>query len=322
MAKKYKNRIYRILDIITLLDNRSKKWKAKDFAERFGISVRTFHRDREIMESVGIPIYNRKDLGTYEIKDTYKFSPPDLTKKEAMAIALICRGFDDEHFPYYRELNIVRAKLINSLSIPVQKIIKKLEGKIMLEQSMNIDLSSHLDTIRKIEKAVDEEKKIEMEYYSISSDEKKKRILAPYGIAYREGAGYVVGFCYLRNEKRMFRIDRIKNIKVLRKKFNIPKDFSLEDYFENTWGVERGEKRWVKIIFKGFAARFVEEGDWHDRQRIKRLDEKRVQFTVETGSMKELKRWILSFGCEAKVVEPKELREELKVEIEKMRSVY
>ncbi|MFW6237791.1 MAG: helix-turn-helix transcriptional regulator [Halanaerobiales bacterium] len=318
-----KDKVYRILEIIRLLETTNKKWKAQDFAEYFGISRRTFHRDKELMrKKIQIPIRYEPSERCYVLEKKYNFDPPDLKEREAVAIILLIKSFDDRNFPYYKELLSARTKFVESLSSYKRKIIEKLDDRILLDNDLSINLSRHLDTIKVIEKAIDRERKLKINYYSLSSDETRKRTIAPYGIAYREGAGYVIGFCYLRNEKRIFRIDRIEDIHILQEGFSRPESFSLEDYFEDTWGVERGKKRKVEIIFTGFAARFVSEGEWHDSQKIYRIDEDRIRYSVETGSMKEMKRWILSFGKEAEVIEPSELREELEKEIEAMQERY
>ena len=64
------NRLFRIIKIMMLLNKPYDHWNAKKFAGYFDISVRTFHRDKKMMEDLGIPIYYNKNLKEYKILDT------------------------------------------------------------------------------------------------------------------------------------------------------------------------------------------------------------------------------------------------------------
>jgi predicted DNA-binding transcriptional regulator YafY len=77
--------------MITLLEGSHKKWTAGDLAEYFGISERTFHHDRQTLENIGVPLYYDLGKRTYNIMDTYSFSPPEFTRDEAIALTLAAR---------------------------------------------------------------------------------------------------------------------------------------------------------------------------------------------------------------------------------------
>ena len=311
-----------MLEIVTLLENSQKRWKAEDFANYFSVSERTFFRDKEIMINVGIPIEYDPHRQSYIIKDDFSFSPPELTKKEAAALILTARSFSNETFPYYKELEVATSKIIHSLPESISKIIEQLENKIEFGSVLSVDLGNHINKIKRLEDCIKKQRRVEMEYYSISSNETRLREVDPYTIFFKEGAGYLVGLCHLRDEKRMFRLDRIKKVEIIPVKFKRPDDYSVENYFDGAWGVERGRKINVVVDFKGFAARFVQEGNWHDSQEIENLREEHIRFSVKTGSYREIKKWILSFGREAEVIKPSKLREELKEEIEAMGNNY
>lgn len=61
-----------------------------------------------------------------------------------------------------------------------------------------------------IEEAIDEAKRIKMVYLSEGFRE-TERVIDPYEV----GESYVEGYCHLRNEKRVFRLDRIKKVEML-----------------------------------------------------------------------------------------------------------
>ncbi|QTL99151.1 WYL domain-containing protein [Iocasia frigidifontis] len=318
-----KNKLYRILKIISLLSNRHKKWKVRELAGLFGVSPRTIYRDFELMEEMRIPIYNDPDSNTYAIMEDFYFKPPKINKEEAMALLLVGQVFQEEIFPYREELNTAVAKIINSLSPSIKKVIDDISSQIIYQNGAFVNLSPFKDIIEMIEKAMKKSITIELDYYSLSSDQLNSRQIDPYNIAYKNGAGYLIGYCHLRSAVRMFRVDRIRGIKLTDLSFEILSDFTIDKYLENTWGVERGDnEERIILIFKGKAARLVKEMEWHPSQHIIDLPGNRIKFEVITGSRKEIKNWILSYGSSVEVIRPADLKEEIADEIEKMQKIY
>ncbi len=317
-----KTRIFRILKLITLLEGRHKKWSASDLAKFFGISLRTFHRDRELMEELKIPIYFDKELDSYNIMDTFRFTPPELTKDEGLALLLVGRASQEDNFPYQQELETGLAKILNSLPDSIRQVLEGIEDKISFQRDQGVDLSGYQEQIKEIEKAINRCNTIKINYYSLSSNKSRERKVDPYSITFKKGAGYLVGYCYLHHEIRLFRIDRIDDFEVLKRTFNRPEDYSLMKYFNNVWGVERGKEVQIELLISGFAAKYIKEYNWHSSQEIEELDDERIIFKVETGSLEEIKKWILGFGKDILVLEPESLKEEIMKEIEEMQENY
>ena len=266
------NRVFRILKIITLLEGNHRKWNAKDISGILAISERTFHRDRKIIESLNIPIYFNKELNTYDILDTFQFKPPKLSKEEAIALLLIGQVFEKINFPYFAELETAISKIMNSLPESIKNVLTEFNNTIKFESNPKVNLSKHRDTIKKISIAINECSAISIIYYSLSRDETSKREVDPYSIFYKNGAAYLVGYCHMRDDIRLFRIDRIKENEILSRKFTRPQEYTLKSYVGNIWGVERGKEINVKIKFSGFAAKYVQEYNWHDTQQIDKID--------------------------------------------------
>jgi len=317
---KKRRKIFRILKIITLLESGHKKWTAQKIADFFEVSIRTFHRDRELMEEIGVPIYYNDELQTYEIMDNFRFSPLSINREEALALLFAGKLFEEENFPYQKELETVLAKIKNALPASIKNMISGIESKIVFEHSPSVDISRK--DINELETAINKQNTIEIKYYSLSNDQNTLREVDPYNLYFQKGAGYLIGYCHLRENIRLFRIDRIKRLRTLNKCFIYPENFSLEEYLENVWGVERGKDIEIKLLFSDFAARYVKEYQWHSSQEIEEINEDQIVFKVKTGSLEEIKSWILSFGRGVEVLEPEELKLEIKEEIEAMSKIY
>ncbi len=307
--------------MITMLTGKSSNWTARDLADHFGVSTRTIYRDREFMEKMGVPIYYNYDKESYEIKDTFHFTPPNLTAEEARALMLAAREHEN-NFIYPRQLKEAISKVISSLPQSFKKEMNDTDEMITYLDSPHIDFSLHRDKIKSVDQAIDKRRIIKIVYFSLSQQKITHRKVEPYNIFVNNGAAYMVGYCHKREEIRTFRVDRIKAIKEYRDNFTIPEEFSLEDYLDTAFNVERGEKREVVLRFKGVASYLVREIHWHDSQEIEEINDDEIIFKLNTGSSEELKSWILSYGSEVEVLKPDELRQEVIEELEKMRKVY
>jgi len=318
-----KNRIFRIIKTIMLLNEPYKHWEAKDFAKYFSISERTFHRDKKIMEELGVPIYYDKHLKEYKILDNFRFKAPNLDQKETEAVLLAAKEYQNRSFPMKKELESGLAKVYNSLPEFLKNSMGSYIKNYEIISDPFVDLEEHQQKFEQLKKAINNENRILVNYYSMSSDQTTERKLDPYNLFFNNGAPYLYAFCHLREETRIFRIDRIKNIKITAEDFVLPDDFSLAEELDNAWGVEQGkEEMEVEVKFSGRAARFVPEYHWSDKQEIEELKENKIIFKVKTGSREEIKKWILGYGAEAEVLKPIDLREEMRQELEKMIKTY
>ena len=77
---------------------------------------------------------------------------------------------------------------------------------------------------RLLKRAFKEKKSVKIQYYSLSSDEVKFRIVDVYQM-YND---CIIAYCHLRGEERTFVIDRINKAKLLDEKYKIPKGWEPE----------------------------------------------------------------------------------------------
>ncbi|RCW49884.1 MULTISPECIES: YafY family protein [unclassified Halanaerobium] len=317
------NRVFRIIKMIMLLRQPYGRWDVNKITETFDISARTFHRDKKIMEELGIPIYYDRHLKEYKILETFRLESPNLNKEETEAIMLAAKEYKNKNFPMKKELESALAKVINSLPEYIKGSLGTYINSYEIISDPFVDLKEHRQKFKLIKKSIEKQESIIIDYYALGKDEKSTRKINPYNIFFNNGAPYLIAFCNLRGEIRTFRIDRIKNIKFTDESYTIPNDYSLDEQLHNSWGVEQGEEELdVEVKFTGRAARFVPEYQWTDNQIIKKLADNEIIFSVRTTSREEIKKWILSYGAEAEVLKPEELKQEVAEVAEKMCKIY
>jgi predicted DNA-binding transcriptional regulator YafY len=78
----------------------------------------------------------------------------------------------------------------------------------------------------------------------------------------------------------------------------------------------------MKMIFSGHAAKHVKERVWSHDQIIKEKKGGNIELTFTATSIVETLSWVMSFGHEARIIEPDWFVEEVKDEIQKTASLY
>jgi predicted DNA-binding transcriptional regulator YafY len=74
-------------------------------------------------------------------------------------------------------------------------------------------------------RAVQEHRQVWIRYYSWGNDEETKRTIDPYGLVQQKSKWYVVGYCHLRQDLRVFRLDNILDARLRTKTFDPPLNF-------------------------------------------------------------------------------------------------
>ena len=106
-------------------------------------------------------------------------------------------------------------------------------------------------------------------------------------------------------------IHRLKKVEMTDRGFEYPTDYNFEDIFDKNFGFMKDDCFEVEAEFTGWAAQYVAERTWSPDQKISRIDDGKIRLTFSASSDVELIAWILSFGEEAKVIEPQWVVEEV-----------
>jgi predicted DNA-binding transcriptional regulator YafY len=140
---------------------------------------------------------------------------------------------------------------------------------------------------------------------------------------YRGTNPYVIGYCHNRQAIRWFRVDRIRKLEVLQQSFNRDPDFDPQQHFEDIFQAEvGGELRSISVWFEAKTAPYIRERIWHPSQEIVEHEDGAVTLRFVAKGLQEVRRWVLSYGRGAIVLQPPELVTMMREEIEAMNSGY
>ena len=153
----------------------------------------------------------------------------------------------------------------------------------------------------------------------LSSD----RITEPHHLQHYMGSWVLIAWCRMRNDWRKFYLSRMTNVKTLAETF-IPKSPEQWKYqINNSFGIFQDEEtRTVTLKFTPFRAGWIKEQIWHPAQKMEFLPDGSLNLTLPVSDFREIKLKILQFGADVQVIEPAELRDEIRREIERMVELY
>lgn len=320
---KYKPQHNRLLFIDQKL-NEGRYPNCRTLAEEWEVSRKTIQRDLDYMRyQLDAPIeYSSDKRGYYYTEQNFKLPAISIRESDLFAIYLAEKVLEQyEGTPVYDNLCTVFKKIEDSLP-------KKLAGESIHDFSRFSFLCSSTTLVdpgvwNTIFTGLRDLNTIEMEYQSRESLEPVARKLDPYhGIRF-DGDWYVVGFCHLREDIRTFSLARIIKARKLDARFTIPSDFDFRKLTGSHFGIHWTDNEIrVRILFQPAAAKFIRERHWHASQMVEEQEDGSLILYLTVNHLLELKRWILSWGSGAKVLEPESLVEELKVDCRAMISMY
>ena len=115
---------------------------------------------------------------------------------------------------------------------------------------------------------------------------------------------------------RTLAVERIQEITKTGSLFEYPEDFDPEELLESAFDIVYEDPVKVKVWFSANQARYIKERKWSKNQEIIDQEDGSIILSMETSGWWDVKRWVLSYGSGAKVLEPEELREAVATELE------
>jgi predicted DNA-binding transcriptional regulator YafY len=173
-----------------------------------------------------------------------------------------------------------------------------------------------------VTQAVSQRRRLAMTYRTMRNRVETRRRVDPYRLLYFQGAFYLIGYCALRRDIRVFALDRVRRLDLTDESFELPADVILDDFLRPSFGVFLGPPTSVRVRFAPEIAGYIAEKTWHASQELRLQKDGSVIFEAQVAGTEEIKRWILTWGAQAAVLHPDSLRAELRRESEAMAKNY
>jgi predicted DNA-binding transcriptional regulator YafY len=294
---------------------------ANTLAKLLEVNPRTIQRDLDCLrDQLSAPIeYDKSSHGYVYTDTTYRLPMPQVSEGECLALFLAERLFQQyRHADLAADLERLFQKIAALLPDGVSLHLEELARAYSLR--VNATDPGDLDRFRLLLRAVRDGQQLELNYWSASRDETRRRIVDPYHLAAIDGDWYMIGYCHLREDVRMFAPARIRDLRETGERFDRPDDFRADDYLDAGFRKMRGAgpPQTIRLRFTAVAARFVREKTWHPTQKLEDQADGGAILTFRVNHLAEVRRWVMSFGAECAVLEPEELQSDILNEITRM----
>ena len=294
--------INRLFEIVYILLER-KTITAKELAERFEVSTRTIYRDIEILSQAKIPVYaNKGNGGGIGLLEDYVLDKSVLSEEEQNQILFALQSM--EKISNQDEKNILEK---------MSSIFNKSKTNWIDVDFSDWGINGEQDqTFNLIRNAILKHNVIEFVYYN-SYGEEKKRQAEPLQIYFKDKSWYLKAYCRLKQDYRLFKISRMKDIILLNKTF----ERELPQIKENKFDYKTIQLELE--ISKDMSYRVYDEFKREDIIKNKNGD---FIVKVEFPENDWVYGYILSFGENVKVLSPGYVKSIIKEKLQKSLKNY
>lgn len=294
-------RLDRMIGILSVL-LQQERVTAAFLAEKFEVSRRTIDRDIEALCMAGIPVVTTRGAGGgISIMEGYRIDRTLLTSSEMRAILTGLRGLNScSDTSRYARL--------------MEKLSAGSSGLLAGDEHILINLASWsrerlAPRLGLLHRAIDNRRRVSFAYSGPGGD--SRRTIEPYYLLFQWSNWYVWGWCTVREDFRLFKLWRMSETE-LGEPFS-PRPAPLPDLSDETVFPPSVQVR--ALVGPSQRWRLVEE---FGPESFTVREDGRLLFSGSFTDGETVLRWIASFGGDAELLEPKELRTEMACFAEKL----
>ena len=323
-SKKY-SQAGRLHTIIRLLEAR-RNMTLDDLAEECDVDRRTIHRDLNAVAEAGYTLTSEWQEG----KKVYSFlsksrniTPITFTLNQLMSLYLLrSLSVHLAGTPFQAEINDLFRNITSVLPDRYAAHLERIARVSLPLLHGARDYSSASAYMAELQRALLHQYRVRLDYAKKGNGASEPYEIDPYTLVFHKGGIYLLGLAHNRTGMRLFALERIRGIEVTRQRFEIPEGYQPETHFGSAFGLVSDTPGKVRIRFSPEVAHTIKERIWRPGQQVTTGSDGWVTLEFEAAGEMELVAWILSYGMHAEVLEPAELRREVKRQIREMRQYY
>jgi predicted DNA-binding transcriptional regulator YafY len=296
----------------------------KKLASESEVSARTIKRDVDFMKCrLNLPIeYDAKRYGYYYSEPVTQFPSVPVTEAEVFALLVAHKAIAQyQGTPFQAPLEAAFRKLAGQLNDQHSFSVGNLEQALSFRPFA--PESPDLENFEILSRALQTERALQFSYRNLGAERAQGRKVHPYHVTCFDNRWYLVAHDPGRDALRTFALARMRSLEILPERFRRPKDFRIDDYLKGSFGIFNSDKDFEAVIhFDKWAAQLIRERRWHPTQEQTDLPGGGVRLRLRLNNLKELERWVLSWGTHATVVRPKMLCEEIRAAAAELAARY
>ncbi|HEY1298286.1 MAG TPA: YafY family protein [Chloroflexota bacterium] len=295
----------RVLTVLELLQSRP-RLSGSELADRLDVDPRTVRRYVSALQDLGVPVESEAGrYGGYRLRPGYKLPPMMFNEEEALALILgLMASRRAGLLDAAPAVEGALAKIDRVLPDRLRGRVQAVQGALAFTPLRGYSAASNPSALLEISAAAQETRRVWLRYRA--GDDETERTIDPYGVVVHRGRWYTVGWCHLRQDVRMFRLDRILVLEPRDETFSKPLDFNCVDYvLQSLATMQWGWPIEVELELT------LEEAQRRIAPDMGTLEATRrgVLLRTQVDALDYMARFLAQIDCPFRVLHPPELRE-------------
>jgi predicted DNA-binding transcriptional regulator YafY len=312
--------VTRLIRLITEIKTNPRQTPGK-LSGTLGISRSQYFQDKMLLEKAfGFKVQFNRAKRSYEILADPYLPLVNLKLSEAFALILAVRQLSasGDYILTYEAIEGIR-KIVASAQPELRSFLQNVLDEAVWREGFGCD-ASILESLRQ---ACAEHHHVIITYEHYDQDTVWRHTIDPYQLFFKRRALYLDAYDKGAGDLRVFRVNRIKQVELTGISGVMVTDYSFARRFQDTFSTFVGEgTTTVKVRFSKRIAPYIRESLWHWSQQLTALPDGGLLYEVCVSYPKEVAWWAMSWGSEAEVLEPLELRAYVADEVRKLAGLY
>jgi predicted DNA-binding transcriptional regulator YafY len=288
-----------------LLQSRS-RLSGSELADRLQVDRRTVRRYVRALQDLGVPVEAESGrYGGYRLRPGYKLPPLMFNEEEALALILgLLASRGAGVLDAAPAVEGALAKIDRVLPDRLRGRVQAVQGALAFTPLRVSAASTNPNALLTISEAAQENRRVWMRYRG--AEDVTQRSIDPYGVVHHRGRWYVVGWCHLRDDVRMFRLDRVLTLERQEETFSKPLDFNCADFvLESLATLQWG---WPIEVLLQLS---LDEARTRIAPDIGTLEPARggVLLRTRADALDWMARFLVQIDCPFRILHPDELRD-------------
>lgn len=314
----------RLHNVIRLIETRN-GITLEELVEETGVDLRTVHRDLAAIQEAGYPLTSDREGN----RKVYRFltasrqiAPITFTLDELFSLHLLksCAGLLPAE-PFGAELDAIFKKIHASLPPRSVALLERMTLASLPRFQGVRTYAASAELLSELRRALLYQFRVKLSY-NRSGKEQTQYEIDPYTLVLAKGGLYLQAYAHNRKAVRLFAVERITDLRVSRQRFELPEQFTAQEQFQDAFGLVADQPMQIKIRFSPDVAHMIYDRVWRQGQQMQVEKDGAVLLCFEASGTLEILAWVLSFGSHAELLEPPELRRELRKQVKGMKEIY
>jgi proteasome accessory factor C len=289
--------------------------KVAEAAADFGVTEAQLRRDLQLLWMCGLPGHGPGDLIDLSFEgetvsvifDAGMSRPLRLTGEEALALVVALRTLAET--PGLADLDAVQRALAK---------VEAAAGGAVDGETVAIALDEEARLLPVVHRAVDESRALRLRYWTATRDETTERVVDPLRVFHLDGHAYLEAWCRRAEGLRIFRVDRIEDVKLLDEPSRPPEGLQLRDLAEGVY--QPASEHLLAVLRVSPAYAWV--ADYYPTEDVAELDGGGLQVSLRVSEPAWVRSLVLGSGGQVEVISPGWLTESIRRDAERALEAY